>query len=50
MKKGDKFRLQTAGGGGLGPANARDADAVRRDVAEGYVSADAAARIYNQKI
>ena len=49
MKKGDKFRLQTAGGGGLGAANARDVDAVQRDIAEGYVTVDAATRVYNQK-
>jgi len=46
MKKGDRFRLQTAGGGGLGDPHARESEAVRRDVAEGYVSAQSAADIY----
>lgn len=50
MKKGDRFRLQTAGGGGVGDPAARDADAVRRDIAEGYVTAEAAQRVYGQKI
>ena len=37
MKAGDRFFLQTAGGGGFGPA-ARDPQAVERDIAEGYVT------------
>ena len=50
MKKGERFRLQTAGGGGLGDPKARDPEALQRDVAEGYVTPDGAARDYNQKI
>jgi len=50
MKKGDRFRLQTAGGGGLGDPAARDAEAVRRDVAEGYVTPEAAQALYGRKI
>jgi N-methylhydantoinase B len=50
MKKGDRFRLQTAGGGGVGDPAAREADAVRRDVAEGYVTPGAAQRVFGQNI
>jgi N-methylhydantoinase B len=50
MKKGDRFRLQTAGGGGVGDPTAREADAVRRDVAEGYVTPEAAQRVFGQNI
>ena len=39
---GTVFSLQTAGGGGYGDPAARDAKAIERDVAEGYVSATAA--------
>ncbi len=49
MKKGERFRLQTAGGGGFGAPAERAREAVARDVAEGYVSADAAQRIYGDK-
>jgi N-methylhydantoinase B len=38
MKKGDRFRLQTAGGGGYGDPQKRAADMRARDAAEGYVS------------
>ncbi len=43
---GDLVRLLTAGGGGYGDPRERDPEAVRRDVAEGYVSAEAARRVY----
>ena len=36
----------TSGGGGLGPPEQRDPEAVARDVAEGFVTAEAAALIY----
>ncbi len=39
MKAGDRFVLQTAGGGGFGAPEERDAAAVARDVGEGYVVA-----------
>jgi len=42
LRKGDAVRLETPGGGGYGPANARDPQAVARDVAMGLVSAQAA--------
>lgn len=44
MKAGDRFRLQTAGGGGFGAAAKRDRAAVEHDIAEGYVTAQAAAK------
>ncbi|GAB2601365.1 5-oxoprolinase [Paractinoplanes abujensis] len=43
---GDRVTLLTAGGGGHGRPADRDPAAVRRDVAEGYVSAAAAREIY----
>jgi N-methylhydantoinase B len=36
----------TGGGGGYGPPSEREPDAIRRDVREGYVSAEAARRDY----
>jgi N-methylhydantoinase B len=46
LKAGDRFLLQSAGGGGWGDPRRRDQGALARDVAEGYVSAAAAARDY----
>ena len=46
LAPGDSIELQLPGGGGLGPPSAREASAVARDVAEGYVSRDAAATHY----
>ncbi len=46
LRRGDTFVLTTSGGGGLGDPRERDPDALARDVAEGYVSADAARRVY----
>ncbi|MFI7302861.1 hydantoinase B/oxoprolinase family protein [Micromonospora aurantiaca] len=43
---GDRVTLLTAGGGGHGDPGSRDPEAVRRDVAEGYVSARAARDVY----
>ncbi|MCM4082697.1 hydantoinase B/oxoprolinase family protein [Paractinoplanes hotanensis] len=43
---GDRVTLLTAGGGGHGDPADRDPAAVRRDVAEGYVSAEAARDVY----
>jgi N-methylhydantoinase B len=44
---GERVRIMTGGGGGWGPPAERDPEAVRRDVREGYVSADAARRDYH---
>lgn len=46
MKAGGRFRLKTAGGGGYGPAVERDVNAIKRDIAEGYVTQEGAARDY----
>ena len=43
---GEIVRIMSGGGGGWGPPSERDPAAVRRDVAEGYVSAAAARRDY----
>ena len=46
IAQGEIVRIMTGGGGGYGPASERDRAAVARDVAEGYVSAEAARRDY----
>jgi N-methylhydantoinase B len=43
---GDRLLVEMPGGGGMGPAEERDPEAVRRDVRLGYVSPDAARRKY----
>jgi N-methylhydantoinase B len=43
---GDRITLLTAGGGGHGDPRLRDPDAVREDIAEGYVSPAAARDVY----
>lgn len=48
LKRGDAVRLETPGGGGYGPAPARDPAAVARDVALGLVSSEAADKAYGQ--
>jgi N-methylhydantoinase B len=46
MRAGERFLLQSAGGGGYGDPAKRDRTALARDVAEGYVSPEAAKRDY----
>jgi len=46
LKKGDILRLETGGGGGRGHPFDRPAGEVLRDVQDGFVSVDAAARQY----
>ena len=46
IAEGETVRIMTGGGGGYGPPSGRDPAAVRRDVREGYVSAEAARRDY----
>jgi N-methylhydantoinase B len=46
LKAGEGFYLEKAGGGGYGPASSRDPASVARDVEEGYVTPEAAARDY----
>jgi N-methylhydantoinase B len=47
---GDLIRIESAGGGGYGDPADRDPESVRRDVAEGYVSVDAARDIYRVEV
>ena len=42
--------LQTAGGGGYGNPEKRDPVAVANDIAEGYVTEDAAKSVYRTEI
>jgi N-methylhydantoinase B len=49
LKAGDRFLLQSAGGGGYGDPRRRDPAALARDLAEGYVSAEGAPRDYNDR-
>ena len=46
MQAGERFLLQSAGGGGYGDPRERDAAVLSRDIAEGYVSADGAKKDY----
>ena len=47
LRAGEQFIVETSGGGGLGDPRERDRAAVARDLAEGRVSPDAAARDYH---
>jgi N-methylhydantoinase B len=49
LRAGERFLLQSAGGGGYGDPKQRDRAALARDIAEGYISAAAAARDYGNK-
>ena len=49
LKAGDVIRFERSGGAGFGPPAERDAEALRNDVADGYVSADAAATVYRMR-
>jgi N-methylhydantoinase B len=46
IKRGQKVRLETPGGGGFGDPAAREPERVARDVRLGYVSRQAARRDY----
>jgi N-methylhydantoinase B len=48
IRKGDRVRLVMPAGGGYGNPEERDRDAVAEDVAEGYVSAEAARKTYGR--
>ena len=48
LKAGDVIRFERSGGAGYGPPTERAAEAVRDDVRNGYVSPEAAARIYGK--
>jgi N-methylhydantoinase B/oxoprolinase/acetone carboxylase alpha subunit len=46
LREGDQVRILMPGGGGYGDPLRRDRDKVRRDVAEGFVGAEAARELY----
>ena len=46
MQAGERFLLQSAGAGGYGDPAKRDPATVARDVAEGYVTKEAAKKDY----
>jgi N-methylhydantoinase B/oxoprolinase/acetone carboxylase alpha subunit len=46
MRPGDRMRVSSPGGGGYGDPRRRDPALVAEDVREGYVSREAAARLY----
>src|SRR5690606_27849466 len=46
LKKGDAFSLRSGGGGGYGDPRQRPREKVAHDLAEGYVSPQAAERDY----
>ena len=46
LKKGQRIRIESPGGGDYGPADERDPQAVGRDVRAGYVSVTAAEHDY----
>jgi N-methylhydantoinase B len=48
MQVGDRFLLQSAGGGGYGDPPRRDGAALARDIADGYVSAEGAKKDYGK--
>ena len=48
LKRGQKVRLETPGGGGYGPAAERDPARIERDIALGFVTPEAAARDYGR--
>jgi N-methylhydantoinase B len=48
MQAGDRFRIQTAGGGGCGDPSRRDPAALARDLTEGYVTPQAAKDDYGR--
>lgn len=48
LKKGDRIRLETPGGGGYGPASERTEAAVSEDLRLGYVTEEGAARDYKK--
>jgi N-methylhydantoinase B len=49
LRKGERFMLQSAGGGGYGDPQRRNHDALAHDRAEGYVSAASAEHDYGEK-
>jgi N-methylhydantoinase B len=50
LARGDLVRTFTGNGGGWGDPKERDPDLVRRDVADGYVTAEAAREVYGVEL
>ncbi len=50
VRKGDRFSVRAAGGGGYGNPKERDPERVLEDVLEGYVSREAAQSVYGVAI
>jgi len=48
MRSGERFLLQSAGGGGCGDPHARDGAAVAGDIAEGYVTAGGVKKVHGE--
>jgi N-methylhydantoinase B len=48
LAAGERFLVQSAGGGGFGDPRARDSAALARDLEEGYVTAQSAAEDYGE--
>ncbi|MCE2525317.1 MAG: hydantoinase B/oxoprolinase family protein, partial [Acidimicrobiia bacterium] len=46
IRKGDRLRYSSNGGGGFGPPRRRAPEAVAHDVSEGYFGPDLAAEVY----
>ncbi|MGD1884292.1 MAG: hydantoinase B/oxoprolinase family protein [Paracoccaceae bacterium] len=46
LKRGQSIRLETPGGGGYGPPEERNAVLVQRDIDQGYLTEDLAAKTY----
>jgi N-methylhydantoinase B len=49
LRRGDIVSFRLAGAGGYGPPAERDLKAIKRDIADGYISVNAAARDYGVK-
>jgi N-methylhydantoinase B len=49
IRKGDRVRLRTPGGGGFGDPKARPPELVAEDIREGYVSEEAARELYGYR-
>lgn len=47
VQKGDSIRLQTAGGGGYGKPEERDAEDIKKDIELGFISKEQAEKDYN---
>jgi N-methylhydantoinase B/oxoprolinase/acetone carboxylase alpha subunit len=46
LRRGDIVRLETSGGGGFGPPSARPRASIEHDLAQGYITPEAATALY----